>query len=309
MLHEFAVEPEAVNSWERVRYIVDSLGVPKGRLLARLPNKWRRRVTHICKERHLAGEIEGTDFLRLVEALKKAEDSFWDAGPERVNDPGVSWVENAVNAHRLRPFRAIVTAEAPGQCAVCLPISEITDAPACLWHVCAEVEVPRTAKAIAECVEPLLRNSTKLMLVDYQLFHNHVDGFLRVLRALLLKTPGCITSVQYHTQYRAGRPDQLFEGICMQQAASFIPSSCTVEFTRWSQQPGGKQLHRRFLLTDRGGIALDPGLDDSQEPGDRTTLTLLPAERHRVIWADFQSGATVFARKKPVLVQGRGQDW
>ena len=40
MLHEFAVEPKLLGTWESFHYLHEKFGVPKARLIAEFPKKW-----------------------------------------------------------------------------------------------------------------------------------------------------------------------------------------------------------------------------------------------------------------------------
>ena len=42
----------------------------------------------------------------------------------------------------------------------------------------------------------------------------------------------------------------------------------------WRQRIGGIQFHKRLILTDMGGVLLDPGLDEGK-PGEMYDIKLL----------------------------------
>ncbi len=42
----------------------------------------------------------------------------------------------------------------------------------------------------------------------------------------------------------------------------------------WKERPGGPQFHERLIVTDLGGVAVDPGIDDG-EVGETYVLRLL----------------------------------
>ena len=62
MIYEFAVDPSAVNNWQRFRYIYDQCGVEHGRLISRFPHKWRKMVIAACVS-------EGVERIKIVERL------------------------------------------------------------------------------------------------------------------------------------------------------------------------------------------------------------------------------------------------
>jgi hypothetical protein len=62
-----------------------------------------------------------------------------------------------------------------------------------------------------------------------------------------------------------------------------IPPGKKVFFYRWAEEPQGEQLHRRLILSERGGILVEAGLDAGYA-GQTTTATLLSAAEHLRFW-------------------------
>jgi hypothetical protein len=51
MLLEYAVEPQAIGlSWQTFLYLIEKFGFDRGRLISRLPDKWKKKVTPAAKE-------------------------------------------------------------------------------------------------------------------------------------------------------------------------------------------------------------------------------------------------------------------
>jgi hypothetical protein len=77
-----------------------------------------------------------------------------------------------------------------------------------------------------------------------------------------------------------------------------IPPGRRIFFHRWNEEPQGEQLHRRLILSERGGILIEAGLDAGPE-GQTTTTTLLSANEHSRFWKGLflpgPAGATVDA--------------
>ena len=42
LIHEYAVDPGSLTDWRSIRTLADKVGVPKGRIIARLPKTWFR---------------------------------------------------------------------------------------------------------------------------------------------------------------------------------------------------------------------------------------------------------------------------
>ena len=73
---------------------------------------------------------------------------------------------------------------------------------------------------------------------------------------------------------------------------------------RWERLPQGEGLHPRYILTERGGIRLDWGLDTGRQ-GETTDVSLLDATLWQKRWESFQLTSTVFCLKDCVTIAGR----
>jgi hypothetical protein len=68
-------------------------------------------------------------------------------------------------------------------------------------------------------------------------------------------------------------PDRADHAVEREARAKFvgvIPDGMTVSIVRWREKDGGEDFHARFVLTDKGGIAIDAGL--SAEGNHQTTI-------------------------------------
>ena len=72
-----------------------------------------------------------------------------------------------------------------------------------------------------------------------------------------------------------------------------IPNPLAISFFRWREKNNGEQFHARYILTDRGGIRVDAGLDNGQ-PGQTTTVTLIPPEIHKKIWDSLRRDEDIY---------------
>jgi type I restriction enzyme R subunit len=67
---------------------------------------------------------------------------------------------------------------------------------------------------------------------------------------------------------------------------AMLPNGIELRVYRWKQRLGGPELHRRFILTERGGMWIDQGLDAGKE-GERTDVGLVTEEIRRGRWEDY----------------------
>ena len=250
MFKEFAVEPEAITgSYRDFAYVVEKFGVPEGRWISRFPKTWKALVYESAKSK-----LSGTKELsKIEERLRRIADDILLASGRTTADPAVPWIDAAVAEHGARPFDAIVASvhrDAP-------PVVALANLDA--EHPCLVPNrqwiVARTAAALAGCCAPLIRVSRHIKLVD-----PHLDPttprFRRPLTALLAAvTTGSLVDIF--------RGDNVPAAFAAQQygphIAALKPHGVRVRLFLRAQDP----LHNRYVLTNRGGIALLTGLDDA----------------------------------------------
>jgi hypothetical protein len=82
-----------------------------------------------------------------------------------------------------------------------------------------------------------------------------------------------------------------------------IPEFLKCIFIHWKQRDDGESLHPRYVLTDRGGVRIEHGLDEGNE-GETTDISLLDETLYRQRWADFQKPTVTFEFVDEVVVKG-----
>src|SRR5262249_11745918 len=66
-----------------------------------------------------------------------------------------------------------------------------------------------------------------------------------------------------------------------------VPAGTTLHAFHWQDRAGGKKLHPRFIITERGGIQFDYGLDAGEGQKDTTIVILMEEDLWRVVQADY----------------------
>jgi len=128
-----------------------------------------------------------------------------------------------------------------------------------------EDSIPRTPAAIAGLGRALFAISKQVRLVDYNLapealrFTKSLREILRVLSDANRNT----RCVELHIEKKTD--EIFFVGKCNSEWARIVSGGVELRVYRWKQRLGGPELHRRFILTERGGIWVDKGLDAGKE--------------------------------------------
>lgn len=286
MLREFAIEPTMLDRWDKYSRIVQDCGVEHGRLISDFPNQWRKMVweAFIANEKRSARESE-----LMLHDLKTRLPGRLVPSARRYDfkDATLDWLKQAEREHQRKPFSAIVATENPRKYPPVLVASELDkDDDDCAWKVKREISIPRTPAAIADLARTLFAISRQVRLVDYNMapeasrFKRSLQEILRVLS----EVNGNIRNVEFHIERKTD--EAFFVTKCGSEWRRILPVGVELKVYRWKQRPGGRELHRRFILTDRGGIWIDHGIDAGQE-GERTDVGLVTEEIRKARWEDY----------------------
>lgn len=297
MIFEFAVEPEAVATPAKLSRLIENCGVEHGRLVSQFPRKWQQLVYDAAKSAN-SGDQE----------LKKLEVMLWDHEPWQMQrrlyragrgwDPQQGWMANVLQQHSVRPFRAIVArAVAEEHPDRVLAIEEL-DLGNPFWVVPRSVRIPRTATDLCGALLPLMQASNRARLVDPH-FRPTKDGrFTRVVSQLLERiannSDGCrLWSLEVHVEYKPDPDHKDWEEGLRESIPVPDGLACSVRFIRWRERTNGERLHARFVLTEIGGIMIDPGLDVGRGKAD---LCLIDRAHSARLFDAFSDGSEDYER-------------
>lgn len=262
MLYEYAVEPQVLSTWADFRFFADRFGVSHGRLISKYPESWPRLVWEACAESSPINRrrIE-QGLIALTKRLLKTKRDY---------NATLGWLENAEQAHLSEPFHAIITSS-ESRCDRAIPGSEVTDDTP-LWKVDQDGQVNRQAQAMAELVESLLFHSTEVCFVDQHFGPTSKHG--RPLAAFLAfaRKGKKLSRVEYHLN---GNDDRISfkTGLERQRSHLNLGADEVILFIRWKCIDEGENLHPRYLITNRGGVGFDYGLDEGNGTTDWRRLS------------------------------------
>ena len=89
MIHEFAVEPEVMATWQHFQSLWDDFGVGKGRLLVEYPGNWRRRI------HELAPKLSAPVKANAISSKISAQRHKFIGARGRPYEPERLWLANA----------------------------------------------------------------------------------------------------------------------------------------------------------------------------------------------------------------------
>ena len=291
MIHEYALDPEAVLLWnDRAtrRLVLEAFRSGSGRVPVCLPAKWAGQLVNNAD---IEDQNERKLFIEFVRALdlrkSNRQATVWD-GQAR------TWLENILLEHEARPFHAIITPHKVDGCAQAIGVDLDLDTRP--WTVPRSLRIPRTAEALANAVAPLLFSTRTVTIVDpvFRPVFRFDAGIQHLLAAST--NPAFTTEVRILMREDDGdRPWQAMMERDCDRLARFVPARVILEVIYVPAANIGARLHNRFILTDEGGVMLGDSIDEG-EAGEVNDVALLDqahfaevqAEANRVIQGERQ---------------------
>jgi hypothetical protein len=299
--YEYAVEPRAIGAdWATFRYWIEKFGFEQGRLISQFPKHWFREV-------HEAGEnLKPIERARITEALNQAKVTK-AIRCNRPYNPGLGdWLHNALAEHQRQAFHAIVARTNPTGSGAVLLVDE-ADETQPLMAVASDQAVPSDGVSLATAMKEMLRFGSRILFVDpfFGPFSPRYRETLReCLRIIVQTNPQAECQIHCRHNGRGAQGEPPTPDAIQREAANIlqgvIPAGLTVTVFCWQESMGGARFHDRYLLTDKGGIALGAGF--SAEGAHQTTnMHLLSYERSQEYLGDFARTSTTYQLVEPVI--------
>jgi hypothetical protein len=303
MIYEFAIDPIAVNNWQRFRYIYDQCGVEYGRLISSFPHKWQKMVIEAC----ISAGIEGIERTKIIERLRQIGSKM--VSFQREYDPDSNWISNAEKQHYKKPFRAIISLENQSQNACVLNADYLDEAD--LWKIPRGDIIQRKAEEIAKCASLLLIISKEILIIEPH-FEFSNKRFLRPFDCLTTfafqdKTP---RRLELHTKDKDNTLNKKeWHEEAQKNLSKIIPEGFTLKVLKWRtmeeiRAEGKEKIHPRYVLTELGGIKYDYGLDEDKQ-GSTTDVDLLSPVQYKKRWQNYQKETAAFELVDELSVEGK----
>ncbi|MBI5016763.1 MAG: hypothetical protein HZB55_14920 [Deltaproteobacteria bacterium] len=279
MVYEYALDPQLLANPKDFRYFFEKFGVARGRLIARLPSRWRKAVLDVIEA---SGDWKQVEKHAIKERILHLEKNAVVARAHEWSEPG--WLKNVLAEHARKPFRAILAAGEAVDHPDLLRGEVVYEMDDPRWFVETSTSIDRTAQAMAACGTLLLRAAREVVFVDRN-FRPDKPQWRAPLRAFLCclaDRPDLrhIRRAEYHThnEPRNRRPGFSAEDY-QQELRSVVPDGVQLGIVAWPWET----LHNRYILTDIGGIQFGWGLDEA--PGKRDQTNLLSESVWRELWS------------------------
>jgi hypothetical protein len=229
------------------------------------------------------------------------------------NERNVSWLDNALHQHAEKPFRAIIAGSNPTDADFVLLAEEITPETD-RWNVQADSRVPRTSADLSACVKPLLHLSRDVLFVDphFEPDTARYQAALEAFLAVACEGGRRYKRLEYHTKVRIKHfkdPPvrnewiETFRRSCRSWIPHHVPDRIPLRVVLWEEKPDGEEMHARYVMTERGAVRIEKGLDIGS-PNQTTDVSLVAPAVYRQRWNDFQRNATTYRFVEEIEIAG-----
>jgi hypothetical protein len=293
VLKEFALEPEALASWESFRYLIEKFGVSHGRVISRFPKQWKRLVYEAARK-----ALSGTAQLSRIEVRLDAlgdDVVFPTARPG--GDVRKPWIERALVEHAREPFAGVIARANPGNQMHVLLHSEV-DEQDVRFHSSSQMEIERTAANLVGCASLLLRHTAIVKWVDHVMDLRQPRWRRPFCEALnVLTTVGRPVHFELHRRFGNEIEKRNLRQQYEEAFRRYRVAGVTLALYLHPEQV----MHDRFILTERGGIQIGHGLDDNEDGGSAPTanVTLLESSIFQVQWQKYSDEGSLVMKFDP----------
>ena len=303
MIYEYAIEPALAVAWGKQQnefeYYYEKFGLGQPKIMSEFPKfkNWRKQFKQAAAGAQDFEIQRITALFSLLIERRVHRDGF-------SYDGTVSWLENAEMENDRCPFHAVLSSENPRKHKRVL--SHLLVKNHILWKTEEQDYCPRISHNMAQLVSPILSNCLELYFIDPH-FGPENPRHRRPLEAFLNEVAVnrfgkfLPKSIEIHTSNKAN--SVFFKDTCQEKLPKLIPSGYRVRLKRWVERPGGEKFHQRFILTDIGGVEVDPGLDDGNE-GESFKVMLLKRKMFEKHWSDHIAAPAFDLAEDPVEIVG-----
>ena len=304
MIYEYAIEPALAVAWAKnqseFEYYYEKFGLGQSKIMSEFPKfkNWRKQFKQAAAGAQDFELQRITALFNLFVERRVIREGF-------TYDGTISWLENAEAENDRCPFKAILSTENPRKHKSVLSQASIKSSN--LWKTEEQDYCPRMSENMAQLVLPILSNCSRLYLIDPHFgpensrHRRPIEAFLKYManNRFGKPFPDCI---EIHTSDKAAF--EFFKDTCQEKLPALIPSDYRVKLKRWIARPGGEKFHQRFILSDIGGVEVDPGLDDGNE-GESFKVMLLKRKMFEKHWQDFIAAPAFDLAEAPLEIFGK----
>lgn len=314
MIREIAIEPELLISWANKEFrrefkpsdLKDSYGLGSPTKMTRYPKNWGKLLgVQLNKVKDPLQRARAEELAKaLIENNIKRFEYLWDGEK--------SWYENAILEHDRLPFEAILCRANFNAIEKVVSLKDFQDEnedKLKLLKIPHGLAPIRSSDALISAIGPWLFHCETVVIVDPYFNPNRLqfrEPLLKLISEVLSK---CSTNnypnFRIIRKHDANAPSlaHLLTGF-EQYIAPYLPVEFEIHFLLLEEIQGGEKLHNRYILSEIGGVRIDPGFDIQDDPNGNETydLNLLEKDQYLKRWDQYYISNDAFELKVDQLI-------
>jgi hypothetical protein len=222
-------------------------------------------------------------------------------------DSNVAWRDQAFDCDLTEPFHAIMTNGADVHRKAIDGTGDLESMP--LWQTSGRTSISRNAGDLAIALSFIIKECREMLIVDREFMPSGGTGdkWLKPVQSIatILASQGRVTRFELHSfdKPTARWPAGKFSRDCSQHLPRFIPNGLSMSVNLWSQKPAGIQFHERLIVSDIGGVLLDPGIDEGKA-GETYDIRLLTSSECVEYFERFNQSSAAYDLVDSIVIQG-----
>jgi len=278
----FAIEPEAINNWKDLRYVIEKFGINKGLLIGRYPKAWGKMVIEACQK----NRVQGREFLMVVEKLNQIKkDRMVPLGlPYTPPD----WCKNTLKEEIIHYLDAVIV---KGK-AINPKHHQLDAVDEIIFENHRETKVKRQAKYLAKAATYVLFNTAQIIIIDP--YFTSDKKCIKVLNELLLVAEIGKNNLKKVSIFMAFSKDPRSHNEAKSSYQDLLKQwtdkGIVFEITRLRDDALQDDFHARYLVTDNGGLRYDRGFVEPNDHAKReqwTDVVCLESETNKDLKAQY----------------------
>lgn len=299
---EFAINPDAIKNWSDLKNITMNFGFHNGAIISDFPNTWIRELKQKAKD-----ELEGTrQYLDIIERLDHIK-SGYIIKRMREYDNEHTWLDNALKENSGFAFYKIVNDADVANEPKIISFEKLDEK---VFSDLREGVISRHAEDIASVAALILECSKNIKIIDpYFSSHRGYKNTINEIFKLLAYNRKQNVEVEVHASFMQGGRQVNIESEkekLIRYFSRVIPKEKQLTVMWWNDNDT-KELHPRYLLSERAGIRYDRGFLEPSELSERDTKTdvsMMSKKMADDVWNKYRAETSAFKVVDKQIIQG-----
>lgn len=314
MIREIAIEPELIIEWSKKEHRREfkphrlrvEYGVGSPKRMSRYPKHWRRIIGELLQDIQdplRKKRIEELAIAVIENSIKRFE-CIWDVAK--------SWYENALEEHERLKFEVLLCRanfQAKENAISIQDFMNENEEKLERLNLSHGSTPKRNSNELVEILGPWLFHAKKVLIIDPYFDPNRREyskPLVQLIQDVLSNcSPDNFPFFEIIRKYNDNAPtlEHLKTGF-EQYVIPKIPDDFEIYFSVLDEKQGGEKLHQRYILSEVGGVRIDPGFDTQDDPNGSETydINLLDIDQYLTRWEQYYLSDQVFELKHDQLI-------